>query len=392
MNKFDIIVVGAGPVGSTFARYIANKGFKVAILERKKEVGVPLQCAGLLGKKIKDVNILPDKYILNKVYGAYLHSPSDTILKVGRKEPQAYGIDRIAYDKFLAEKAVDAGAKLLLNHKVKDVNIKTGEVYLGNKSNKIFQAKIIVGADGHTSRVSDKFNPKTKSIMAAQYLLDMKEDVFDRDNVNLHINSNISPGFIWMIPLSKSMARVGLFANKDYTKLNHILKEFIHDNSLYKNATILKKYHGFIPVYNPKKKIVKDRAILLGDAASQVKPTTGGGLIIGFECAKIAANIVSKTLQMEDITILKEYENEYRKRFKNELKVQTEVQTIFKSLKNQDLEYMFLKLKQGNAETLISEYGDMDSQSILIKEMIKNRLLFSILPKLLTRRIGNLWK
>jgi len=392
MNKFDVIVIGAGPVGSTFACYIANKGYKVAILERKKEVGVPLQCAGLLGKKIKDVNILPDKHILNKVYGAYLHSPTGKILKVGRKEPQAYVIDRIAYDKFLAEQAVDAGAKLLLNHKVTDVNIKTGEVYLGNNSNKIFQGKIIVGADGHASRVSDKFNPKTKSIMAAQYLLDMKEDVFDMDNVNLHVNSNISPGFIWMIPLSKSMARVGLFANKDYTELNYILKDFIHNNNLYRNATILKKYHGFIPVYNPKKKIVKDRAILLGDAASQVKPTTGGGLIIGFECAKIAANIVSKTLQMEDITILKEYENEYRKRFKNELKVQIEVQTIFKSLTNQDLEYMFLKLKEGNAEDLISEYGDMDSQSILIKEMIKNRLLFLILPKLLTRRIGNLWK
>ncbi|MDD3984496.1 MAG: geranylgeranyl reductase family protein [Methanobacterium sp.] len=392
MNKFDVIVIGAGPVGSTFARYIANEGFKVAILERKKEVGVPLQCAGLLGKKIKDINILPDKYILNKVYGAYLHSPSNTILKVGRKDPQAYVIDRIAYDKFLAEQAVDAGAKLLLNHKVKDVNIKTGEVYLENNSNKIFQGKIIVGTDGHASKVSDKFNPKTKSVMAAQYLLDMKKDVFDMDNVNPHVNSNISPGFIWMIPISKSMARVGLFANKDYNKLNHILKDFIHDNILYKNATILKKYQGFIPVYNPKKKIVKDRAILIGDAASQVKPTTGGGLIIGFECAKIAANTVSKTLQKEDINILKKYENEYRKRFKNELKVQIEVQIIFKSLTNQNLEYMFLKLKEGNAENLISEYGDMDSQSILIKEMIKNRLFFSILPKLLTRRIGNLWK
>ena len=53
--------------------------------------------------------------------------------------------------------------------------------------------------------------------------------------------------------------------------------------------TIIKKYHGFIPNYDTKKDLVNDRAILLGDAASQVKPTTGGGLMIGFECAKMAS-------------------------------------------------------------------------------------------------------
>jgi Mg/Co/Ni transporter MgtE len=95
---------------------------------------------------------------------------------------------------------------------------------------------------------------------------------------------------------------------------------------------------------------------------------------------------------MKDYSILKEYENIHRKRFKSELKVQIEVQKIFESLTNEDLDQMFLKLKEGNAEELISEYGDMDTQSTLIKEMIKNRLLFSILPTLLTRRIGSLWK
>jgi digeranylgeranylglycerophospholipid reductase len=392
MNKYDVVIVGAGPVGSTFARYIANEGFNVVMLERKREVGVPLQCAGLLGKKIKDINILPDEYILNEVYGANLHSPSDIILKVGRKDPEAYVIDRVGYDKFLVEQAVDAGAELLLNHKVKGLDVKTGEVFVGNNSDKIFQSEVIVGADGHASRVSNEFNPKSKSVMAAQYLLDMKKDVFDTDNVNLNVNSNISPGFLWMIPISKSMARVGLFANKDYNGLNEVLKDFIHHNNCYKNASILKKYQGFIPVYNSKKKIVKDRAILLGDAASQIKPTTGGGLIIGFECAKMAANTVSCALQMDDITILNQYENEYKKRFKNELKVQIEVQRIFESLTNEDLDQMFLKLKDGNAEALISKYGDMDTQSTLIKEMIKNRLLFSILPKLFTRRIRSLWK
>ncbi len=113
---------------------------------------------------------------------------------------------------------------------------------------------------------------------------------------------------------------------------------------------------------------------------------------MGLNVLKWHANTVSKALEMEDHTILKEYENDYKKRFKNELRVQIEVQKIFESLTNEDLDQMFLKLKEGNAEELISKYGDMDTQSTLIKEMIKNRLLFSIVPTLLTRRIGSLWK
>jgi digeranylgeranylglycerophospholipid reductase len=389
MKKYDIAVVGAGPVGSTFARYIAEEGFNVLMLERKREIGVPLQCAGLLGKKIKDVNILPDEYILNQVYGAYLHSPSNNILKVGKKDVQAYVIDRVGYDKFLAEKAMDSGVEILLNHKVYDINPKNGIL---NVTDKDFCADVIVGTDGHSSCISNNFNPASDSFIAAQYLLDMGSDVFETENVHLHVKDSLTPGFLWTIPVSSSTARIGLFAKLSYSELNNELKKFMASEDLFKNAKILKKYQGFIPVHDPKKKIVHEKAILIGDAASQVKPTTGGGLLIGFECAKIAAGCVSKALEMEDYKLLQRYEDQTKKRFKNELRVQIEVQKIFESLTNEDLDQMFLKLKQGNAEELISKYGDMDTQSTLIKEMIKNGTLFSIIPKLLTRRIISLWK
>jgi digeranylgeranylglycerophospholipid reductase len=389
MKKYDVAVVGAGPVGSTFARYIADEGYDVLILERKREIGIPLQCAGLLGKKIKDVNILPDEYILNQVNGAYLHSPSNNILKVSKKDVQAYVIDRVGYDKFLADKAADSGAEILLNHKVTDVNPKKGHLSVSDKE---FSADVIVGADGHSSCISSNFNSTPKSFMAAQYLLDMGGDVLETENVHLHVKESISPGFLWTIPVSSSKARIGLFANTNYNELNRELKEFMASENLFKNATILKKYQGYIPVYDPKKKIVHGKTILLGDAASQVKPTTGGGLLIGFECAEIAARCVSKALETEDQKLLQEYENQTKNRFNNELRVQIEVQKIFESLTNEDLDQMFLKLKHRNAEELISKYGDMDTQSTLIKEMIKNGLLFSIIPKLLTRRIISLWK
>ncbi len=388
MKNYDVAVVGAGPVGSTFANYMANEGYRVVILEKKREIGVPLQCAGLLGKKIRDVNVLPDEYVLNRVHGAYIHSPTDNIMKVGKKDLQAYVIDRVGYDKYLAKRAVESGAELLLNNKVTYSNHKG---CLKTKKAEI-RADVIVGSDGHSSRISNNFNDPPRSFTAAQYLIEMGGNVLETENVHLHIDDSISPGFFWTIPISSTKARVGLFANMNYSELNTKLKNFISTENLFRNAKILKKYQGFIPIYDPKKKIVDGRTILLGDAASQIKPTTGGGLLIGFECAKIAAKCVTNAIEMEDPTLLKEFENQTKKRFKNELRVQLEVQKIFESMNNEDLDQMFLKLKQGNAEELISKYGDMDTQSTLIKEMIKNGLLFSIIPKLLTRRIISLWK
>lgn len=388
MKKYDIAVVGAGPVGSTFARYAADKGFDVVMLEKKKEIGIPLQCAGLLGQKIKEINVLPDEYVLNQVYGAYLHSPSNNIMKVGKENVQAYIIDRVGYDKYLTKLAVDSGAELLMNHKVVGYD-RNG--CLKTKKSEI-RADIIVGADGHSSKISNTFNEKPRSFMAAQYLIETDEDVFDPDSVHLRVDDSISPGFLWSIPVSSSKARIGLFADMNYQEINNVLAKFMVTEPRFKNAKIIKKYQGYIPLYDPKKKIVNERTILLGDAASQVKPTTGGGLLIGFECAKMAAECVAKTLEIEDYSYLKEYENQTKKRFRNELRVQIEVQKIFESLNNQDLDEMFFKLKQGNAEELISKYGDMDTQSTLVKEMIKNGLLLSIVPKLLTRRIMGLWK
>jgi digeranylgeranylglycerophospholipid reductase len=392
MKNYDVAVIGAGPVGATFARYMAEKGFTVAMLEKKKEIGVPLQCAGLLGKKIKKVNILPDEFIINPVNGAFLHSPEDTVLSVSKKKPEAYVLDRVGYDKFLAELAVNSGSDLFLNHRVEKVDTVNGNIYLKNSKNTRISAEVVVGADGHSSIISSSFNPPAKSFQAAQYLIDVGEKRFQRDYVHLYVDSRISPGFLWLIPLSETTARVGLFADANYQQLTQYLNESLKKRSELDGATILKKYYGIIPRQDPQMELVKDRVILMGDAASQVKPTTGGGLIMGFTCAEMASQAVSKALESENINILHEYPNLYNDKFKKELKVQLMVHKIFKSLNNSDLEYMFRKLKDEGAEEIISQYGDMDKQSPLVKEMFKRGILFSILPKMLSRGISILWK
>jgi len=388
MKNYDVAIVGAGPVGSTFARYVAEKGLKVAIFEKKKEIGVPLQCAGLLGNKIKDVNVLPDEVILNEIYGACLYSPSSTMISMRKKEePLAYVLDRVAYDKYLAQLAVDQGVELFLNHRAEKIDIETGEIHFKDKK---ISAEIIVGADGHASIVSETFNNASKYVHASQYLIDAGENAFKEDYFQVYVNSKISPGFLWVIPISEYTARVGLFGDFDYKDLSEILNDFLKNNETLRNAKILKKYHGKIPIYDPKKDIVKNRAILIGDAASQVKPTTSGGLIIGFNCAKIASEVVYEAISSQNIDILKKYQKRYKKMYNTELKMQLKVQDTYKSLDDENLDSVILKLKEKEVGKIVSEYGDLDSQSPLMIKLIKNGVIFSVLPKLLSRKIFGL--
>ena len=110
---------------------------------------------------------------------------------------------------------------------------------------------------------------------------------------------------------------------------------------------------------------------------------------MGFKCAEIASNVASKALESDDINLLKYYPKKYSDQFKKELKVQLMVHKVFKSLTDSDLEFMFRKLKEDGAEDIISHYGDMDTQSALVKEMFKRGILFSILPKMLSRGISS---
>lgn len=130
----------------------------------------------------------------------------------------------------------------------------------------------------------------------------------------------------------------------------------------------------------------------MGDAASQVKPTTGGGLLIGFACAKIASDVVSRALDNEKFSDLKDYESQFKKRYWKELKTQIMVQKTFELLNNNDLDQMFIKSKEKGLENIISEHGDMDSQSLLIKELFKRGLIFDILPKIVYRSVSQIWK
>lgn len=390
---FDAVIVGAGPVGSTIAYYLCRNGLNVAILDKKKQIGYPLQCAGILSGHIFDLNELPDEVVLNTVRGAFLHTQNH-ILNVKKDEPVAYVIDRIAYDEFLLKRAIENGAEFI-NQKVIEVDGENGITCLSN--NQTIKSKVIIGCDGYNSLLSKSMGNSQNNFPASQMLVKIDEDNMNSfrnsgenvdDYVDTYLLNDILPGFLWVIPLKDDYYRIGLFSNQNHKIQNQVIKDFLDANFEYE---IIEKYKGFIPIFDDKNKLVENRLLLIGDAASQVKPTSGGGLLIAFDACRIASKFVIEAVGNDDIGILKEYEKEFRKIYLKEFNYQFKVQKTLDLLSDEDLDYLFSKLRENDCERLISEYGDMDTQSGLIKEFIKRGLIFKIIPTFLFKKVINIF-
>ncbi len=387
---YDVAIVGAGPIGSTLAYQLSEENLKVCLIDKKKTVGLPLQCAGIINKRIASNNDLPEELILNKAYGANIFSRNHS-MTVSKKEVQAYIIDRVAFDQYLFKKACDNGVDAHLACKVDHIDSSTGQISFScSGEQKEIKSRIIVGADGPLSLVSSSIGNDSNYYNATQYLVKV-EEIEDMGLVNLHTRGFLFPGFIWVIPVYKNIFRVGLFTSGDSKEQNKILDDFLESDFGYDDYEVLEKYKGRIPVHDKNKKLFKDRAIIIGDAAAQVKPTTGGGILLGSQAVPMASKAICNALKNDDLTLLSDYQKEFEDRFSSEFSYQLKVQKTLSTLSDDDIDFMILKLIEKDGEKLISEYGDMDNQSVLVKEMIKRGLIFSLLPAIHKKELAKIW-
>ena len=422
---YDVTIIGGGPIGSTLAYELANDGIRVLVIDKKKVIGLPLQCAGIINKRVLNFNQIPNEIILNKVKGAFLHSKNHSI-KVSKDKNQALIIDRVSFDQYLYKRAIESGAESYLSSKVVSIDDFSGIVKF-KKDSKLntIRSKIIVGADGPLSMVSSSIGNDFNYFCASQYLVKVENNDNDSKGfVDLFAYGDLFPGFIWQIPIEENMFRIGLFSNHDYKRQSEILENFLQTDFKYDDYNIIEKYKGKIPIYSKDNRLFKNRVLLIGDAAAQVKPTTGGGLLIGFEACRIAKKAICNALNSNEFNALnssdfnhvnsinsndlnlkkvdkddqkilqntfKDYQKDFEIRFLKEFSYQFKVQKTLSTLSDDDLDYLFIKLKEKEGDKLISEYGDMDNQSILVKEFLKRGLIFSLLPTIHKKELAKIW-
>jgi len=392
-EDFKIAVIGAGPVGLFFALELLKRGIIVDVFEEHSRIGVPKHCAGVVS--IGGLNKLcfsDGKYVLNKVRGALIHSPSGKYsLKVARRDFQAYILDREAFDQNLYYEATSRGVRVFLNSFVKDVtktNRKTWRIAVGKGSTREYD--LIVDAEGASLKIARSLGvrvPKDARLPAIQFELKGIQDI-DEDFVEVFLGNRWAHGFFaWLVPLCSTEARVGLAS---YTRPRIMLDYLLHKHPLMRNrvkrAKIKEVNAGLVIVSGPAWRFFGDGYIMVGDAAGHVKPTTGGGIVFGMLGAKVAAEVIQEALKSGDFSraVLKKYSELWERNYGGEFKAMKMARRIFTRLDDSKLESLIKALSREDFLEVIEKFGDMDFQrSVISRILLSPRFLFSLLKAFL---------
>ena len=359
--KYDVVVVGSGPAGSATARFAAESGANVLIIERRQEVGVPVLCGEGISKKVDDFKVLEGRrWIANNMEGARIFSPDGTMVKLAADmagDETGYVLYRDIFDQELARGAIRAGAELMLNTYAVDVLKENGKVN-GVKAKQFgkefdIEADIIVGADGVESKIGRWAGMKTTLKpydleTCAQYTLSNVE--FDKEYCDFYLGKKIAPGgYVWVFPKGKDIANVGIGILASLSEPGMPLKlldKFIDSHPELKKGEPLRFLAGAVPVAEPIES-VRDNLLLIGDAARQVDPITGGGLMASIEAGEIAGETIGKAVgeQRFDKKMLSSYEEKLENTVYKKLKRNYVVKEIILGMEDKTLNMLADSLK-----------------------------------------------
>jgi geranylgeranyl reductase family protein len=385
--KPDVAVIGAGPAGLQAATTISKYGYQVEIFEEHGKVGYPVHCAGIVSVEgLNRLGIKPDPiFHQNTIFGGKIFSSDGNCLTIRDKKPRAYIIDRGKFDTFLSWKAEDHGVTINTGRKVSQVIFKEDNAKFLKLSNTRIEVRKIIDAEGPLGRVLSRSGiPIVQRGVLNGFNVELKVDEIENDLVEVWLSQKTAKNFFtWVIPISENRVRCGLATSRK----NGIeaLKSFIKKRFGTEPRSRISS--GIVCTGGPIKKTAYPGLLLVGDVAGQVKPTTGGGVIIGGLCANIAGKTTAMALG-EDSSKFTEYEKQWRMIYGSELKTMLFLRRILNRISDTRINKTLNTFKNESFEekfnSLIKE-GDMDLQASIIKRAIRDPAILSVLARTLRR-------
>jgi len=402
----EIVIVGAGPIGCYTAQLLKKSGItNFRIIEEHGEVGRPVKCAGIVGSPVFEDSLIPlsKSSILNQINGALFLYCGDSF-KIERSGV-ACVIDRERFDKELSQGLkVECGIRLLeIEEEGEDRSKSGGGSRYRLKTNQgDIWADMVIGADGPWSRVrkfieskkkeekgvnraknnssdskdsnvTDGFG-KTNYYKGVQYRIKLEDESFSGDMTRVYMREGI-PFFVWIIPEGNRIIRLGVIAKNGSRELDRVKEE----EGI--KGEIIDKLAGIIPLGLCQS--VYKKVAVVGDAARQIKPLTGGGIYYGMKAAEILVECIREGE-------LDEYNKRWNSKFGKEIKFGLWARKAYEKLnKNEpELESIFSLFKE-NAK-FIERAANFENHSLIFKEALKNPKIFIEAGKIFGRNIGKI--
>ncbi len=322
-ERYDIIVVGAGPAGSMAARFAAEQGVSVLMLEKDRDVGYPVRCGEAISKAgVEEFIPSDDKWIAAKISKFSFNAPDGTevILDFGEA---GYVLERRIFDYELARSAADAGADILTRAYVNGLLFDNGKVcgvkYEFQGEQKELRCKIVIAADGVESRVGRWAGLKTHidfRDMESAVQVTAANIPVNQNTLYFYFGKNVAPnGYFWIFPKGNNKANIGLGVSGIIGKKKSA-QRFLNDfmDKHYPNAPVLTTIAGGVPCAVTIDKISAPGIMLAGDAAKQVNPLSGGGIASGMIGGKIAGTIAGEAVKKNNLDYVLTYDKAWKDR------------------------------------------------------------------------------
>jgi digeranylgeranylglycerophospholipid reductase len=382
----NAIVVGGGPVGSYVAMHLAKSGVPVTVHEEHPQIGVPSHCAGHISiKSLRNIGLypLPVGVEENVFCAANFYSPQGTKFSLHLSCPVTVALNRPKFDQHLASQAQAAGAKYIMGSRVNSLLIADGSLkgvnVASNNNQETVPAKIVVDAEGISSRLLRQTGLKTLKPRGLVYAVETEmENVQDveQDAVEVYFGKNYAPGFYgWLIPRLDGTAKVGLAVNhgdpRVYLK-RLMTKHPVASKQLAKAKIVNAGYHA-ITLGGQIPRTYTDGFLAVGDCASQVKPTTGGGVIFGLTCAKTAAEVATQALQQGDVSskALQSYQKRCNSQLNFDLLVMQKLRRFLNSLSDEKLDEMLHIVGRLGVDRALADVDEIDFQGKMLLTVVR---------------------
>ena len=370
--EYDVVVVGAGPAGSMAAKYAAKTGAHVLMIEEHATIGQPVQCAGLISTQAYEGCEVRETLSKHAIRGARIHAPDRRVLEVDGKRTMAYVVDRGELDRAMALEAIRSGVASLVKTRFKSVRWERDHVIVTAvcRGEPIeIETSVLIGADGLQSAVGRLAGLERVHTVLTCAQAEVYANFVDSNFVELYMGHNVAPGFFaWAIPTHWGTVRIGLCSSERSIDLLNPLIERVSPHSA---ASLVRFSAGAIPI-GPPACTVTDGILVVGDAAGQVKPTSGGGIYPSTLCAKIAGTVAGEAVAQSDASkdALMAYDTQWRSEVGRELATGLRIREGLNKLSDDDLNYVIGVLDDEKMLDIVSRYGDMDRPSIVIRKLL----------------------